>query len=250
MSLLFDLFNKFPVATTDPGTISMGGNGVYSAEEWARVRGATDSLFLKPTEVNYRRSTYPELSKLSSAYNLCRLYDFTQFKRLGDIGGCPFYQATVIFDLNPHLDGLLSDLDRASCELLKVLPRFENYRIIAFDVKSEDLSAFDSCDVLTMWAVDYALDDVDIIQIFKYVNANSKTLLLASIECERLSLVIRNLIPYVVVTTAKRLFGREYKTRMHGMLRTERYFKRLAEISDVKIRTVLSDGKYRIFEVS
>lgn len=220
------------------------GKGVFLSDEWANVRRLTFNFFENPNEKNYRLHSYSELEKFTSAFNLCNFFDFSSFSKLGDIGGVPFFQASVIDDLYPHLSFLLTDYDYESCNSFKKFPRFSNHEIQSFNAKKDDYSIFNSCDILTMWGVDYALTDLDLLRLFGYVKKSKKTLLFSSINIDSIlfNFQICKVIKFIFMSMreALKFLLRSPKriSRMHGTLRNQKYFKKLANISGVKLKII------------
>lgn len=256
VTYVFRKLNSQFAYTRDPNTVK-SGKGVYTGKEWANTRKLSDKLFSEPNDLNFRKSSYPELTKYISAFNLCKKIDFTSFAKLGDIGGIPFFQALVIYDLNPHLRMLLTDYDRDSCDALKSYSRFSNFEIQSFDATKEDYNIFSDCDVLTMWGVDPALSDLDLLRLFKYIKASNQTLLIGSLDVEPAMLNYTvykgiNLINEALRAALKFILKINKPTRMHGILRNENYFRKLSLIAGVKLQTVQVDKprKYRIYKIT
>ena len=252
-NFFFKLLNSQASFTVDPNTVK--GKGVYFAEEWAASRKLTDKLFTEPSELNFRISSYSDLKKLISAFNLCKNFDFSNFSKLGDVGGVPFYQASVIHDINPHLEFLLTDYDHKSCETLKNLPRYSTFEIKRFDAMKDDWSFFNNCDILTMWGVDCVINDSDLVELFSYIKNSKKTLIIASINIDPkfFNYQLYKTISYSIKTLAKFLnflFGRSRPVRKHATLRNENYFRKLSKIVDVKLETIQVDDLYRIYKVT
>ena len=136
------------------------------------------------------------------------------------------------------------------------MKRFKNSKISFFDIKSRKFELFDDCDLLMMWAVDYALNDYDLIELFKYVVKNKIVLLVASNNVEKRNLinkrVIKNFIPRNLYDFIKKFLFQKavLKSRVHGYLRTKNYFKKLCKISGAKFSDIYSDNTYSIFKIS
>ena len=245
----FTYINSAPAYTAGEQTID--GTGVYSADEWHESRKVNDNLFSHPSDRNFRQSFYKESKKIISVSKLCEKFDFSNYKKLGDIGGAPFYQALVISDFYPNLEMLLTDYDYGSCELLKSVSYFSSIELQPFDAKKDDYNIFNGCDLLTSWGVDYALSDEDILKLFNYIKVENKTLLIASFDVDTniIRFVTKSLIKSAMnLMIKKRLINR----RVHGVLRNAKYFSELSKIAEVAIETIQIDSPilYRIYKVT
>jgi hypothetical protein len=251
---MFKKFNSENFFTPDINTVK-SGKSVYDKKEWAHTRKLSEKIFLEANELNFRISSYYNLNKFNSAFNLCKKINFSHFNKLGDIGGYPFFQASVIHDLNQHLQLVLTDYDEESCNSLKFFPRYSNFKIQNFDAKKDDYSIFNDCDILTMWGVDYALSDEDLLRLFDYIERHNKILLLASINIDPILFnyqisKIAKFILKIIIRVFKLLLKKPTKLwRQHGIGRNENYFRKLSKQANVKIETVQVDNGYRIYKV-
>jgi hypothetical protein len=254
MKAMFKKLNSEPFFTADINTVKKG-KGVYDKKEWAHTRKLSDNFFLEANELNFRICSYSELSKFNSAFNLCKNFNFSPFNKLGDIGGYPFFQASVIHDLNQHLQLVLTDYDVESCNRLKFFPRYSNFKIQNFDAKKDDNSIFNNCDILTMWGVDYALSDEDLLRLFDYIKDSKKILLLASFNINPILFnyqitKIAKFILKIIIKVFKLLLKKPTKLwRQHGIGRNENYFNKLSKQANVKIETIQVDKHYRIYKI-
>ena len=156
-----------------------------------------------------------------------------------------------------HLRFLLTDFDKMSCQSLRKLERFSNFEINFFDAKLDEYKMFQDCDLLTMWAVDYALDDCDLLRLFKYIKETNKTLLLASmdVDSKKIGFYAHKFLKIVYQNLKKIIYiNRGSCYVIHGILRNERYFKKLARIAGAQIKTIQVDSpfpapKYRIYQI-
>tara|TARA_B100001564_G_scaffold353681_1_gene363048 strand:+ start:376 stop:1155 length:780 start_codon:yes stop_codon:yes gene_type:complete len=252
---IFKILNSRLDFTYDKSVI--GRDGVYSFKEWHKTRKANDKLFSLPSDRNYRKSSYLEFKKVTSASNLCKNFDFSGFKKLGDIGGVPFYQALVISDFYPNLQMLLTDYDHDSCELLKSVSYFSSFKIQSFNAKEDNYNLFKECDILTCWGVDYALDDQDILKLFNYIKEKNKTLLIATIDVDynygvyitKQIIKIKRIIKTLINLVVRKNIG---KHRFHGRLRNAKYFYKLSKMAEVTIENIQIDlpKLYRIYKVT
>jgi len=95
-----------------------------------------------------------------------------------------------------------------------------------------------------MWGVDFALTDSDLLRLFGYVKKSKKTLLFSSINIDSIlfNFQICKVIKFIFMSIreALKLLLRSPKrvSRMHGILRNQKYFKKLANISGVKLEII------------
>jgi len=214
----------YPAFTNDPVTVSLG-DGVYSAEETGIARQQRDEYFRDPSDATYMRGLWSRFVGPAGAAELASRLDFRQFKKLGDIGGVPFYQAVVILSRFPHLSALLTDYDAMAIDALRRVPLLSSRELAVFDVKRDDLNLFADCDVLTMWGVDCVLSDEDIGRVVRL----GKTLIIGA---DRRATVFRGLLTRALYSKAGTklrtlLRGPRQPVRRHGQFRTGSYLRGL-----------------------
>lgn len=261
-NIFFIFFNSEKSFTYKKGAV-LSGDGVSSQKELASSRYLDQALYREANEVNFRINSYNELSKIQSAFNLTKNFNFSHFSKIGDIGGVPFHQALVIADVYPHLSFLLTDFDIESCIALKSLSAFSNFQICEFNAKNYDYSLFESSDLLTMWGVDPSLSDKDLISLFYYIKNSNKVLLIASIDIETNIIFYYPIyrigkIIYQFFRNIYRSFTRkgEHFIRAHALLRNSNYFLKLAKKSGLKLELIQVDNPkkmgrgYRIYKLS
>ena len=143
--------------------------------------------------------------------------------------------------MNKHLKSVLTDYE--NLVFIYQTQIILQTKIKKFDARKDDFSIFDNCDILTMWGVDYALKDEDLLKIFTYIKNKKTKLIIASFDINHSFKIIKNLL--------KEFFSKRYQSfRIHGILRNEKYFQELCRFSDVKISTLLHNQEYRIFEIN
>ena len=246
LSKLFRFLNSQPVYTTDPITVREG-SGIYKESEWGLTREKSQGFYSNPTLQNYFRLIFRDQGKISSASILCENFDFSDFDKVGDIGGVPFSQAWAIKTIFPSLKFVLSDHDKGSLAKFKACspfePEFCNFAL--FDAIADDFSIFDGCDLVTMWGVDYALQDIDLLRLMKLVKSQKKTLLMATLDIDSKSYINRGVSQ--LNGSLLQAFGR---ARYHGLLRNQSYITELCRLGDVTCKCIVADNNYRIFRVN
>tara|TARA_B100000780_G_C21106219_1_gene446736 strand:- start:711 stop:1457 length:747 start_codon:yes stop_codon:yes gene_type:complete len=241
----FKILNSRYVYTYDRNVI--GNNGIYKDNEWHETRVVDNTFYSNPTNKNYYEMIFNDPSKISSANNLAKNFNFAEINKIGDIGGVPFSQAWTIKKINPHLNFHLTDYDEKSTKIFLDCPIFQsnNFSLERFDVIYDNLDIFNDCDLITMWGVDYALDDDSLLNIFKNLLKNNQKMLLASLDNENDN-IFKNLLR-VIYNSFESFFGR---SRYHGILRNSAYFDSLCSGAGVKLKLVTVADGYRIYLIN
>lgn len=246
LSVFFKFMNSQSVYTTDAISVK-GGSGIYKESEWGLTREKSLGFYSNPTLQNYFRLIFRDQGKISSASILCENFDFSDFNKVGDIGGVPFSQAWAIRTIFPNLKFVLSDYDNGSLAKFKACspfePKFCNFA--SFDAIADDFSIFDGCDLLTMWGVDYALQDVELLRLIKLVKSQEKTLLMATLDIDSKSYVKR-----VISQLHGTLLQAVGRARYHGLLRKQSYIIELCKLAGVNCKCIVADNNYRVFRVN
>jgi hypothetical protein len=225
-----------------------GKTRTYTADS-RQVGAAIEPFMRDPSEHGYRLTVYNDLDKTVCAQTLVRQFDFGPFRRLGDIGGVPFLQARVILDHHPHLGATLTDYDGGSVAVLEKMGIFasDQPRLFAqLDLEKGDLSVIDGCDILTMWAVDYALSDAALINLFRHVARSGASLLLAAIHASPARVAIQNFKSLIYRTVGEARMRR----RFHGWLRSDAYLDGLAARAGCRTRACLRVGRYSVHVIT
>jgi len=245
LNYIFKNINSRLAYTRDIQTIYTG-SGIYEAYEWNLSRKTKHDFYTTPTYINYLKMILKDSTKISSTLEICKNFNFSKYNIICDIGGVPFIQAWVIGQLNPNLKFILTDYDSDSVKQHSLCPPLPGIEcsFLTLNVITSDFSKFQDCDLVTMWGVDYALDDNTLIRLFNYLNQNNISMLMATFNTEHG--MIRNIW--------NRIRGEleiiKNKARMHGILRNEKYIKKLCEISDVRLNIIYVNNEYRIFKIN
>ena len=245
-SKFFQFLNSHSSYTRDPNLVKKG-SGVYEGSDWGLTRENRFVFYSNSTLQNYFRMIFQDANKISSASMLCEKFDFSVFNKVGDIGGVPFSQSWVIKTIFPNLKFALSDHDVGSLAKHKACPPFmsEYCDFVSFDAIVDDLTVFDDCDLLTMWGVDYALQDIELLRLIKLVKSQEKSLLLATMDIDSKSLFKR--FGSELFGSFLKAFGR---SRYHGLLRNQFYITELCRSADVNCKYIMADNSYRIFQIN
>jgi hypothetical protein len=208
-----------------------GSDGVFSATEWGRTRQAKELavVYRESSDENYRKVIAARPDKTELTKRLCRVLDFNAVHCVGEIGGAPYIQAQQIVGAHPGLRYLATDQDAGSNAVLSRVPMLRALEISTFDVKRDDLSHFDDAQWLITFAVDYALEDEDIVRVLHYLRKKKKSwaLLSVSILDPPRYLRLHAGSAYRVLT------GR--KQRFHGWERSVDWFRAACEPLGLKL---------------
>ncbi len=245
LSNFFKFLNSHSCYTRDTNLVKKG-SGVYKGSDWGLTRAIRFVFYSNSTLQNYFHMIFQDADKISSASLLCEKFDFSAFNKVGDIGGVPFSQSWVIKTIFPHLKFVLSDHDVDSLTKHKACPPFisEHCEFVSFDAIVDDLTVFDDCDILTMWGVDYALQDIELLRFIKLVKSQEKSLLLATIDIDSKSFFKR--FGSELFGCFLKAFGR---SRYHGLLRNQSYITELCRSANVNCKYIMADNSYRIFQI-
>ncbi len=246
ISPIYKLLNSRSVYTRDKNVIGKN-KGKYDSDEWSKTREINYVFFSNPSNQNFIDMISDDQSKISAAQELASKFNFLKVNKIGDIGGVPFSQAWTIKNIYPHLKFYLTDYDRKSIKTFLECSIFQSNDFILekFDAIHDNLDIFDDCDLLTMWGVDYALDDSNLLNIFNYLKKNNKKMLLASLNHENDN-IFKNTIR-IIFNSLESLIG---LSRYHGILRNNKYFEYLCNSVGIKLKLVSVTEGYRIYLIN
>jgi len=162
----------------------------------------------------------------------------------------------------------LTDYDDFSVSLHKEIDIFKSLAkdIFVFDAKSKDYSILKGrFDVITMWGVDYALEDDELISLFKFISEEGRNkevcLVMASIHFKDIEVDIPILSKFAKIFLEKiyvaykeircsiipKIKGK--KMRHHGYLRTPSYIKNLTRKANCNSKLIMRSNTYDIYEI-
>ncbi len=260
---------RFKTYTSDKILVN-NKSGFVSKDEWAKSRIFNYEYLRTRKNSDFFDYIFQfETSKLKDASELCKICNFDKNLRFLDLGGFPFIQSLVIKNKNPSLKFLLTDFDEESLSNLKDIEIFKNqdFELKSFDLKSDSLDILkDNFDVITMWGVDYILEDENLISLFNFIKKEGQKrnikLLIASIRCDDIKVNIPHVGKYInnFINIIRR-FNKNFKPllvsklknkklRFHGYLRTPETFKNISKICSCQCKLILKTNHYNIFEIN
>lgn len=235
---------KAPLYTEDENLVD--GAGVYSAGDWShtRRRGSarygTDGTQYDSDAQFEEYIGRVERAKIESVVSLLEAFDFGRFPRIFELGCGDMIQAQRITRRCPEVAYVASDFDPYVIERCDALPMLSGIRKRVFDVLTDPHDAFAEADLLLSWGLDAALEDAQLIALLESVRRLRVPYLMCS------PTVIGPLVFAhqwsASAAREKRLAGRSL--RMHGWARSVAYFRKLARLSGVRVRTVGRHGLY------
>ena len=173
-----------PLFVEDPTAVS--GAGIYTAGDWSRVRHLQTEPFGSDvdrygSDEDYRRYLSSiHQGKILSIQSLIRAFDFSQYKRIMELGCGDMPQAYTICSKFPDIAYTATDFDRCVIEKCSRLPLLRGIRKFVFDVVRADLDELKNYDLLISWSLEFALDDSHLIRLFVACKEHSVPYLLCS----------------------------------------------------------------------
>ena len=265
-NIWWNLLNVQSTYTMDQQRAQMG-SGVYSEEEWRSARLEVEFLN-SPSSESFQSLFQSNVHQIRSTQRLLQKFDFGGVSKIGDIGGFPFRQLIVILEEFPKIESVATEFDSKTVTefsrhfknlktiILKFPDNSERYieptelnaRIdfLPWDAISGRLDVFSSCDVLTAWGVDYALEDESLLRLFSYIREKNKVLILASINRLPWSFFLNQMIKQNHFLRLLTFRDTSLKYRRHGFFRSQSYFKALANGVEVTTTRIMKDETYTI----
>jgi hypothetical protein len=225
----------------NPNSVA-SGIGVETAEDWSNVRRkgwaalGTDGTHLANDENYIRHILGAESINLIGVLSLMKVFDFGRYRSIFEIGCGDMAQAYVIHQLYPKIRYLATDLDPhviEHCSQLQVLAGVEKRTLNVLSI-ADDRAPFEGFDLLMSWGMEYALDDSQLIQLFRMVKRTRISYLMCSastiglIQYARQRLRDRKL---------QALVG-ERKLRMNGWRRSIGRFRALSREAGLDMQTL------------
>jgi hypothetical protein len=164
-----------PGYTDEPEVVALG-TGVYTASDWSQLRkegspsfGTSGSEF--ENDENYLRYIFGlEGMNVVGAITLAKVFDFTKYRSLLEIGCGAMAQAYVLHNAFPHLRYLATDLDPFVIDRCAQLPVLSGIEKKALNVLSmHDVALFNEVELLMSWGMEYALNDDELLRLLTLV---------------------------------------------------------------------------------
>jgi hypothetical protein len=215
----------------NPNTVA-SGVGVETAEDWSTARRegwaalGTDGTHLANDDNYIRHILGAESINLIGVLSLAKVFDFGHYASIFEIGCGDMAQAYVIHRLFPDIRYVATDLDPyviERCSLLSVLTGIEKRVLNVLAIPDEELP-FSEFGLLMSWGMEYALNDDQLLRLFRMVARVRIPYLMCSASTIGLVQYTRDLVRARKVRT----LVEQRKLRMTGWRRSIGKFRSLA----------------------
>jgi hypothetical protein len=226
--------------TDNPNAVG-AGVGVENAQDWTVRRRRASSLGADGTpldsdELYVRHVLGLESINLIGLLSLAKAFDFGLYRSIFEIGCGDMSQAYIIHRLYPNIHYVATDLDPyviERCSQLQVLGGIEKRVLDVRSIPDHQLP-FEGFDLLMSWGMEYALDDKQLLRLFRMAEGAGLPYLMCSastiglIEYARYRMGARRM--YALVN--------QRKLRMTGWRRSIRNFQSLARQAGLEMRAL------------
>ena len=175
---------------------------------------------------------------LIGVLSLAKVFDFSRYHSIFEIGCGDMAQAYVIHHLNPHTRYVATDLDPYvidRCAGLSVLKGIDMRVLDVLSIGNHECP-FAGFDLLMSWGMEYALDDAQLLKLFCMVERAGIPYLMCS--ASTIGLTPRGIIRDHMDARRNRTLIKQGKLRATGWLRSVGKFRRLAEEAGLEMRTL------------
>ena len=235
---------KTPAYTADPNVL--GGQGVYTAEEWAHTRrlGAIqDGVDGHQYDSDDRYAAYlrsAAAEKVAATRSLMTRCDFSRYRRVLELGCGDMIQACTITRQYPALTYVATDFDEYVVERCRRLAALDRIDKRVLDVRAGCSAAvFAGSDLVLSFGLDAVLDDEELAALVRTICAAGAPYLMCSpTTMGPLTMAHR------AVTLRPRRLLRQRRIRMHGWARSVAWFRALARREGLRMEHVGRHGPY------
>ena len=160
----------------NPNTLA-SGIGVETAEDWSNSRRkgwaalGTDGTHLANDDNYIRHILGAESINVMGVLSFSKVFDFGVYASIFEIGCGDMAQAYVIHRLFPHTRYLATDLDPyviERCSQLNVLAGIEKRVLDVLAIPDQEMP-FSGFELLMSWGMEYALNDEQLLRLFRMV---------------------------------------------------------------------------------
>jgi hypothetical protein len=159
-----------PLFIEDPAAVP--GAGIYTAEDWSRVRPLRTAPFAPDVDRHGSDQDYRQYlssihqGKILSVQSLIRAFDFSRYRRIMELGCGDMPQAYRICSRYPDISYTATDFDPYVIERCSRLPLLAGIRKKVFDVMQDDLAELKNHDLVVSWSLEFSLDDAHLGNLF------------------------------------------------------------------------------------
>jgi|GEM_PF-3224386 len=219
---------------------AVGRQGVETAEDWSSTRRkgstlrGTDGSELDNDERYIRYILGVESINVIGALSLAKVFDFSPYNSIFEIGCGDMAQAYVIHRLYPHIRYVATDLDPYVIDRCTRLPALAGIEKRVLDVLSipDGNPPFAGFDLLVSWGMEYALDDAQLSRLLHIVRGAHIPYLL----CSATTIGLLRYGVSRIGEKRKRALVDQGKLRMTGWRRSVGKLRRLAQQAGFETR--------------
>jgi len=198
----------------------------------AAVSGGLGALDSDESYVDYILGQ--ESINLIGVMSLARVFDFSKYRSIFEIGCGDMAQAYVIHRLHPDIRYVATDLDPyviERCAQLRILDGIEKSVLDVLSISDQHLP-FADFELLMSWGMEYALDDEQLLRLFRKVEIAGLPYLMCSASMIGLIEYAR----YRIGTRKMSNLIKQRKLRMTGWRRSIGRFRSLARTAGLEMR--------------
>ena len=221
-----------------PDPTAQPGAGVYTAEEWSRIRhrqtvpSGNESDRYGSDEAYLEYLAAIRESKMLSVQSLVRTFDFGRYKSIIELGCGDMPQAYLIHSSYPGLSYTATDFDADVIERCARLPLLGAIRKSVLDVTGADLDELGNHDLVMSWSLEFSLEDDQLVGLFGACRARALPYLLCThTAIGPLGCLVR------AVARKGRDQGAQGHVRKIGWLRSIGEIARLARLAGMTLRS-------------
>lgn len=228
-----------PGYISDPATVSRG-EGVYKADDWSIARQR--DMPWDSDETYLQHIFGSEGMNVIAPISLARIFDFSRYRSIWEIGCGDMPQAYVIHRLYPRIRYVATDLDPwviDRCSRLRVLEGIDK-RVLDVLAISETEVPFAGSELLVSWGMEYALDDAQFLRLLGMARRHRVPYLM----CSATTIGLGKYLRYLVQTPKRARLIKQRKIRLTGWERSLLHFYRLARRAQLHMEVLGRHGHH------
>lgn len=233
-----------PLTTVDRNLdVKKKGVQPYSVDEWkiTRTKGynkiGQNGEKLENNEKYFNHMVCEEKRKLFAALSLVHSVDLGKYRSIFEIGCGEMMQAFIVKQYFPNIRYLATDIDPYIIEKCSCLTILDSIEKGVYNVLKDSPETFRDFGLIISWGVEYVIDSANLLKLL----------------CSAKKYSIPVLICTQQIIGPMRYVSRKIKTnsfdpqrlskegvRLHGWVRTIRYWKRAAEGANMRLEVLKS----------
>lgn len=232
-----------PLTTADRNLDVKEGVQPYSVDEWktTRLRGynkiGQDGEKLENNEKYFNHMVCEEKRKLFAALSLVHNVDLGKYRSIFEIGCGEMMQAFIVKQYFPNIRYLATDIDPYIIEKCSHLTILDSIEKGVYNVLEDSPEIFSEFDLIISWGVEYAIDSTNLLELLCFAKRYSIPVLI----CTQQIIGPMRYVSRKIKTNSfnPQRLARE-GVRLHGWVRTVRYWKRVAEDANMRLEVLNS----------